>query len=82
MLSVGGGNRAVATLGQMGKDLLFENSFKRFANNRCQTNGPERFWSAVRGVFATGITMAWRQSSGIWKVWRKRLNMRESVGAM
>ncbi len=31
--------------------------------------GLNRFGSAVRGVFATGVTMAWRQSSGIWEVW-------------
>ncbi len=44
--------------------------------------GLNRFGSAVRGVFATGVTMAWCQSSEIWEVWRERLQMRESVGAM
>ncbi len=44
--------------------------------------GLNRFGSAARDVFATGVTMAWRQSSGIWEVWGERLKMRESVGAM
>ncbi len=29
--------------------------------------GLNRFGSTVRGVFATGVTMTWRQSSGIWE---------------
>ncbi len=44
--------------------------------------GPNRFGSAVRGVLATGVTMAWRQSSGAWEVWRGSLKMRMSVGAI
>ncbi len=44
--------------------------------------GLNRFGSAVRGVFATGVTMAWRQSSGIWEVLGAVLKMRERVGAM
>ncbi len=37
---------------------------------------------AVRGAFATGVPMAWHQSSGIWEVWRERSQIRECVGAM
>ncbi len=44
--------------------------------------GPELVWVCCAGVFDTGVTMAWRQSSGIWGVWRERLKMRESVGVM
>ncbi len=44
--------------------------------------GLNRFGSAVRSVFATGVTMAWCQASGIWEVWRERLKMRESLEAM
>ncbi len=40
--------------------------------------GLNRFGSAVRGVFATGVAMTWCQSSGIWGAWRERLKMRES----
>ncbi len=29
--------------------------------------GLNRFGFAMRGVFATGVTMAWRQSSGVWE---------------
>ncbi len=59
----------------------------RIASNTLPTTdvrlmGLNRFGSAVRGVFATGVTMTWRQSSGIWEVWRERLKMRESVGAI
>ncbi len=35
----------------MGKDLLFENSFKHFANNKRQTNGPEYVWVCCAGCF-------------------------------
>ncbi len=42
--------------------------------------GLNRFGPAVRGAFATGVTMAWRQSSGIWEVWRERLKMWGYVG--
>ncbi len=66
----------------MGKDLLLENSFKHLQTTDVRLMGLNGFESAVRGVFATGVTMAWRQSSGIWEVWRERLKMRESVGAM
>ncbi len=41
-----------------------------------------RFGSVVRGAFAVSVTMAWRQSAGIWEVWRERLKMLDSVGAM
>ncbi len=41
-----------------------------------------RFGSVVRGAFATGVTMARHQSSGICEVWRERLKIRERVGAM
>ncbi len=59
----------------------------RIASSTLQTTdvrlmGRNRFGSAVRGAFVTGVTMAWHQSSGIWEVWRKRLKMRESVGTM
>ncbi len=56
----------------------------RIASSTLKTTGVRlmglnRFGSAVRGRFATGVTMAWRQSSGIWKVWRERLKMQESI---
>ncbi len=59
----------------------------RIASSTLQTTdvrlmGINRFGSAVRDAFATGVTMALRQSSGIWEVWREMLKMRESVGAM
>ncbi len=59
----------------------------RIASSTLQTTdarlmGLNRFGFAVRGAFATGVTMAWRQSSGIWEVFRERLKMWESVGAM
>ncbi len=38
--------------------------------------------SVVWGTFATGVTMAQRQSPGICEVWRERVEMRERVGAM
>ncbi len=52
----------------MGKHLLFENSILQTTDVRLM--GPNRFGSAVRCAFLTGATMAWRQSSGIWEVWR------------
>ncbi len=38
--------------------------------------------SVVRGLFATGVTIARRQSSETWAVWSERLNIRASTGAM
>ncbi len=38
--------------------------------------------SVVRGLFATGVTIARRQSSGTLAVWSERLNIRASTGAM
>ncbi len=38
--------------------------------------------SVVRGIFATGVTIARRQSSGTWAVWNERLNIRASTGEM
>ncbi len=38
--------------------------------------------SVMRGLFATGITIARRLSSGTWAVWSERLNIRASTGAM
>ncbi len=35
----------------MGKHLLFENSFKHFANNRRQTDGSEQAWICCAGCF-------------------------------
>ncbi len=45
----------------------------KIASSTLQTTNPRlmglnRFGSAVRGVFATGVTMAWRHSSEIWEV--------------
>ncbi len=59
----------------------------RIASSTLQTTGVRlmdlnRFGSAARGAFATGAMIAWRQSSGTLEVWRERLKMRESVGAM
>ncbi len=34
------------------------------------------------GLFATGVTITGRQSSGAWAVWSERLNIRASTGAM
>ncbi len=44
--------------------------------------GLNRFGSTVQGAFVTGVTIAWRQSSGTWEVRRGSLKMRESIGAM
>ncbi len=38
--------------------------------------------SVVWGLFATGVTVARRQSSGTGAVWSERLNIRASTGAM
>ncbi len=59
----------------------------RIASSTLQTTddrliGRNRFGSVVRGGFATGITMAWRQLSGIREVWRERLKILKRIGAM
>ncbi len=38
--------------------------------------------SVVRGLFATGVTIARRQSSGTWAVWTERLNIQASTEGM
>ncbi len=83
-MSVGGGNCAVNNENWDKWARIFS---LRIASSTLQITdarlmGLNRFGSGVPGVFATGVTMAWRQSSGIWEVWRERLKMRESVGAM
>ncbi len=52
-------------LGQVGKHLLLEDSFKHFTSNRRKV-GLNMFGSVVRVAFATGVTVAWRQSITIW----------------
>ncbi len=39
------------------------------------------FESVLCDAFVVGITMAWRQSLGIYEVWRGGLIMRERMGA-
>ncbi len=61
----------------MRQQLFFEDRLKNFANDRREAAG-----SVVRGLFATGVTIARRQSSGTWAIWSERLNIRASKGAM
>ncbi len=61
----------------MRQQLFFENSRKDFANDRREAGG-----SVVRGVFATGVTIARHQSSGTWAIWSEILNIRASTGEM
>ncbi len=42
--------------------------------------GLNRFESAVWGAFATGVTMAWHESSGVWEVWRDRIKCGRVLG--
>ncbi len=62
--------------------VFFEDRLKDFANDRREAEGSELPGSVVRGLFATGVTIARRQSSGTWAVWNERLNIRASTGAM
>ncbi len=66
----------------MRQQLFFEDRLKDFANDRREADGSELLGSVVRGLFATGVTIARRQSSGTWAVWSERLNIRASTGAM
>ncbi len=66
----------------MRQHLFFEDRLKDFANDRREADGPEFLGPFVRGLFATGVTIARRQSSGTWIFWSERLNIRASTGAM
>ncbi len=77
-MSVGGGNCAVATSIVKFFDKRASIFSLRIASSTLQTTdvrlmGLNRFGSAVRGAFATGVTMAWRRLSGIREFRRERL---------
>ncbi len=59
----------------MRQQLFFEDRLKDFAYDRRVADGSELLESWGAG-FATGVTVAWRQSSGTWAVWSERLNIR------
>ncbi len=61
---------SVAKLGTSGSSLRIVSRILRTTGVRLV--GLNYLGSVVRGVFATGFTVARRQSSGTWAVWNDR----------